>query len=108
MKYRKITAIININSLEAVEEALKREITFEIAITRVQGYGDYKNFYSSEWVSMQARVEVFVLAEHAEQVAQAIMRTAHAGLDTDGMIAVLPVETIYRVKDYFPSSSRGD
>ncbi|TAL90282.1 MAG: P-II family nitrogen regulator [Rhodanobacter sp.] len=105
MKYRKITAIINDSSLEAVELALKEQKAIQVTMTKVTGYGDYKNFYNSEWLSMQARVEVFVLAEHAEQVVQCIMRIAHAGSDTDGMIAVIPVETIYHVKDYVPSSN---
>lgn len=102
MKYRKITAVISVSSLEAVEQALKHEKAIGIAITRVKGYGDYKNFYSHEWVSTQARVEVFVLAQHAEQVVHDIMQAAHTGLDTDGVIAVLPVETIYHVRDYRP------
>jgi nitrogen regulatory protein P-II 1 len=105
MKYRKITAIINVNSLEAVEQALKQEKTIEVAITRVKGYGDYKNFYSPQWVSTHARVEVFMLAQHAEQVAHDIMQAAHTGLDTDGVIAILPVETIYHVRDYVPPSN---
>ena len=102
MKYRKINAIINVNSLEAVEEALKRIETIQVAITRVKGYGDYKNFYSPEWISTHARVEVFAHSTQAEQVVEAIMQAAYLGLNSDGMIAVLPVEEIYRIRDHMP------
>ena len=102
--YRKITAIIHEDSLVAVEEALKQAGAIEIAITRVKGYGDYKNFYSAEWISEQARVEVFLPQAQAAAVVKVICRAAYAGLDSDGMIAVLPVENIVRIKDSMPKS----
>jgi nitrogen regulatory protein P-II 1 len=99
MEFRKIIAIMHVNSLEAVEAALKHAGVVEVAITRVKGYGDYKNFYSPEWVSEQARVEVFVPREQAASVVEAICTAAYAGLVTDGMVAVLPVETLVRIRD---------
>lgn len=102
MKYRKVTAIVHGDCLEAVEEALKRAGAIEVAITRVKGYGDYKTFPNPEWVSEQARVEVFVPQAQAASVVEAICRAAYAGLDSDGMVAVLPVKTIVRIKDSMP------
>jgi len=102
MQYRKVTAIIHVNALEAVEEALKHAQVVEVAITRVKGYGDYKNFYSPEWVSEQARIEVFVPDAQAAQVVAAICKAAYAGRDNDGMVAVLPVESLVRIKDSMP------
>lgn len=51
MDYRKITAIVHINSLQAVEEVLRHLDAAEVAVTRVKGYDEYKNFYSREWTS---------------------------------------------------------
>jgi nitrogen regulatory protein P-II 1 len=104
MEHRKVTAIVHVNSLEAVEAALKHAGAVEVAITRVKGYGDYKNFYSAAWVSEQARVEAFVSREQAASVVEAICRAAYAGLDTDGMVAVLPVETLVRIRDHKPGA----
>ncbi|MHB1333477.1 MAG: P-II family nitrogen regulator [Sulfuriferula sp.] len=100
MDYRKITAIISVSCLPAVEAALKHEATIEVAITRIKGYGDYKNLYDPEWISTQARVEVFAALPDATRIAEAIMGAAHDGLDSDGIVAVLPVETLYRIRDY--------
>ena len=58
MNYRKITAIVNADCLAALEEALQREASIEVAITRIKGYGEYMNFYDLEWASTQARMEV--------------------------------------------------
>ena len=66
MKYRIVTAIVHANSLEAVEDALRHAGAIEVAITHVKGYGDYKNFYSPEWISEQARVEVFIAQAQAQ------------------------------------------
>lgn len=102
MNYRKITAIIDADSLEAVEAALQRLNVTELAVTHVKGYGDYKNFYTPEWIAYQARVEIYVAVAKTQQVVDAVIQAAHTGLDTDGIIAVLPVETLYRIKDHAP------
>lgn len=104
MEYRKITAIIREESLAAVEEALKHEHmgAIEVAMTRIKGYGEYKNFYSPEWVSGRARVEVFVRKAQAAAVVEAICHAAYSGMLGDGMIAVLPVENIVRIRDSMP------
>ncbi len=102
MEYRKITAIISGSCLPAVEEALQHEATIEVAVTRIKGYGDYKNFYNPEWISTQARIEVFAALADASDIAKAIMDAAYAGLSTDGIVAVLPVEEIYRIRDHMP------
>ncbi len=106
MNYRKITAIINADCLPAVEEVLRHETTIEVAIAHVKGYGDYKNFYDPEWTSTKARIEVFAELSHVPRIAEAIMGAAYAGLDTDGIVAVLPVEEIYRITDHGSRLSR--
>jgi len=102
MKCCKITAFIHINCLEAVEEALKTARVAEVVVSQVKGYGDYKNFYTKDWTSTQARIELFASHDDVDRIVSVIMGAAHTGLDTDGIIAVLPVETIYRIKDRAP------
>lgn len=102
MKYCKVTSIIHIDSLEAVEQALKKAKVAEVLVSYVKGYGDYKNFYSNEWISRQARVELFALHDEVERIVNVIMDAAHTGLDTDGIVAVLPVEAIYSIKERAP------
>ena len=105
MTYRKVTAIIDVGSLEAVERAVQQVGTFEVAVTQVKGYGNYKNFYNAEWLSEQARVEVFAQQEQAEALVDAIRSAAYVGPQSHGVVAVLPVEAIHRIKDYLPPST---
>lgn len=98
MEYRKITAIVNVESLERVTRVLKHEKVEEVAISRVQGYDDYKNFYDSEWSSERARVEAFVPEMKAVEIAGNIAREVGIGTDCSGIVAILPVEVIFHVR----------
>lgn len=96
--YKKITAIIRKGRLEAVEHALQELGIPGITVTRVKGYGEYADFFSNNWMVSHARIEIFIRAERAEEVANAILEAAHTGLAGDGIVAVLPVETVRRVR----------
>ena len=98
MKFRKITAIIRPERLEAVEECLIKLNIPGASVTRVKGFGEYKNFYDPSWLGTHVRVEVFISVMQADEVAQAIMAAAHTGIVGDGIIAVLPVESVYHIR----------
>lgn len=98
MNYRKITAIIHPSKLEAVEEKLKQLGVPGISVGKVKGYGEAPDFFSHDWTSANARIEIFIEADTAQRVAEGIMDAAHTGQEGDGMIAILPVESLYRVR----------
>jgi len=95
---RKVTAIIRVMVLEQVEERLKDLGVSGITVTRVKGYGEYANFFRSDWTVEHARIEIFVWRERAEEIARAIVEAAHTGVPGDGLVAVLPVEAVYHVR----------
>ena len=98
MDFRKVTAIIRPDSLEKVEKALQALSIPGVSVTKVKGYGEYANFYAPDWMLTHARVEVFVGQHRAEEVAKAIMDAAHTGIEGDGIVAVLPVESVYHIR----------
>ncbi len=98
MEYRKITAIITNEALEKVERRLAAMSVKGISITKVKGFGDYKNFYAQGWLSSHARIEIFTDSARAEEIASAIMETAHTGQAGDGIVVVIPVESVYRIR----------
>lgn len=98
MEYRKITAIIRRNLLEEVERRLQDIGVRGISVTHVKGYGEYADFYSSDWNVLRARIEVFARKDRAEEIATAMLDGAHTGLPGDGVIAVLPVEKVLVVR----------
>lgn len=102
MEYRKITAIVRREVVQDIEARLQGLGVGGITVTRVKGYGEYANFYSSDWLVSHARIEVFTTRARAGEIATAIMETAHTGVSGDGLVAVLPVEQIYRIRTKSP------
>lgn len=98
METRKITAIIRNSALEEVEERLQDMGVKGISVSRVTGYGEYANLYRSDWMVPHYRLEIFAKKPQTDAIVNAIMETAHLGMAGDGIVAVLPVEKLYRIR----------
>jgi len=98
MQYKKVTAIVICEKLKEVEQALISIGVRGVSITQVQGYGEYHDFYKEDMMSCHVRFEIFCLAVKVDTIVHTIMDTAHNGQPEDGIIAVLPVEQLYRIK----------
>ncbi|MDD2700655.1 MAG: P-II family nitrogen regulator [Sideroxydans sp.] len=93
-----VTAIIRGDALEKVEQQLHGIGVNGISVMRVKGYGEYANFYSPEGLTSHVRVEIFTAARAAETIAQTIMDAACSGVPGDGIVAVQPVDKVYRIR----------
>lgn len=98
MSFAKITAIVRPAAVPDIESLLHREGVPGMSIGHVKGYGDYADFYRNDWMVSHVRIEIFIAASMAEQIAEKIMEVAHTGLEGDGLVAVLPVSAIYHIR----------
>ena len=98
MEYRKVVAILRGSVLEKVEERLKELGVSGVSVSQVKGYGEYANFYKSDWMVTHARVEIFSVKSKVDEIVSAIIETAHVGIPGDGIVGVLPVEKLYRIR----------
>ncbi len=100
MKFRKVTAIVQPGVLEKVEKSLQEIGIRGISVTKVKGYGEYANFYSRDWmVSVShVRIDIFTQKAKVKAIVNAILEAAHLGIPGDGIVAVLPVEQVFRVR----------
>lgn len=98
MEWKKIVAIIRRDKLRDVEECLKDLRVNGISVTRGKGYGEYANFFSSDWCVMHARIEIYCEPSRANGIVHAIMNAAHTGSAGDGIVALIPVEKLYRIR----------
>jgi nitrogen regulatory protein P-II 1 len=94
----KVTAIIRSEVLEKVEHRLLEIGVHGFSVMQVKGRGEYTNFYSLDCMTTHARIEVFTAAHRADVIAQAIMDAAHTGVEGDGIVVVLPVHKVYRIR----------
>lgn len=98
MEFRKITAIIHADRLEEVEAVLLKLGVLGAAVKKVQGHGGYRNFIGSAWLLSHVEVEIFIGQPRAEEIVDAILEITHSGGEGDGIIAISPVESIYRIR----------
>ncbi len=98
MRFRKVTAIIRPERLAAVEECLEKLVVPGISVTKVKGFGEHMDFFKPDWLCQHVRIEVFIEVGRADKVATEIMDAAHTGEEGDGIVAVLPVESIYHIR----------
>lgn len=108
MALKKVTAIVRCSSLETVEEALQNLHVPGLTITHVVGFGEYANLFRHDWSSRHARIEIFTDEARVDAIVQAISGAAHTGCAGDGIVAVLPVEHLFRIRDRVeaPAQSR--
>ncbi|MDZ4200398.1 MAG: P-II family nitrogen regulator [Kiritimatiellia bacterium] len=98
MEWKKVVAIIRGNKLQEVEERLKDLRVDGISVTRGTGYGEYANLFSRDWRVTHARLEIYCEASRADIIVQAIMDAAHTGSAGDGIVVLIPVEKLYRIR----------
>lgn len=98
MKLKRIVAIIRGSVLEQVEDRLKQLGVSGITVSPVKGYGEYANLCKTDWLVSCARLEVFTQQSRVDAIVTAILESAHAGVPGDGLVAVMPVEKLYRIR----------
>ena len=98
MKLKKIVAIIRNQFLEEVEDRLVEMRVKGISVTKVKGYGEYANFFNPGWLMTHSRLEIFTEEARVDEIAEAIMEVANTGMEGDGIVAVIPVTKLYRIR----------
>lgn len=98
MSYAKVTAIVRARLLTRIEERMIAEGAPGMSVTEVRGCGELKDFYNKDWMVNHARIEIFTSRAHAEKLAEAIMEIASTGEVGDGVVAILPVQKLFRIR----------
>jgi len=98
MELRKIVAIIRNEALEKVEGKLVELQIKGMSVTKVKGYGEYANLFKPDWMVTHSRLEIFTEEAKADRIVAVIMEVAHTGMEGDGLVAVLPVLKLYRIR----------
>lgn len=99
MDLKRVTAIVRTDVLEDVERRLRQLGVPGLTVSRVKGFGEYANFFTPDWTSACARIEIFTDAAQAQQIIDTIMQAAHTGTSGDGIVAVQPVDSLFRIRD---------
>lgn len=106
MNYCKVTAIIRGEMLANVERRLVEVGACGMTVSKVKGCGEWMDFFQKDWMVTHARVEIFTAVELAETIAHTIMEEAHTGEAGDGIVAILPVQQLFRIRTKSPGISQ--
>jgi len=99
MEFAKVTAIIRTALVEKVELALEKAGVSGFTITKAKGVGEWeKKFSLFAGPSTHFKIEIFTEENRAEQIASVIMNAAHTGSVGDGLVAVVPVHKVFRIR----------
>jgi len=102
---KKVEAIIREEKLEAVKRALEEKGFISLTVTSVSGRGQQKGL-ALQWrvgeyrvdLLPKIKIEVVVNDRSCPAVIATIRDAARTGEIGDGMVFVLPVEQVYRVR----------
>ena len=100
MEFAKVTAIIRNEVVKNVELALEKAGVSGFTAAKVQGVGEWERKFSLfTGPSTHFKIEIFTEGNRAEQIAGVIMDAAHTGSVGDGLVAVLPVHKVFRIRN---------
>lgn len=98
MDIKHIIAIFPREHLEAVEQRLRHVDVERVDVCKVKGYGEYRNFYTQDWMVDEVKLDIFTRHDEIDRVTAAIMDGAYTGLPGSGIVAVLPVEKFFLIR----------
>jgi nitrogen regulatory protein P-II 1 len=83
-----------------VEKRLRETGIQGMSIFNVKGFGEDKHLLAERAFSTHAhvKIEIFLEQKKAYEIAAAILETANTGGPGDGIICILPVEKIFRIR----------
>lgn len=100
MEFAKVTAIIRNAVIKNVEVALEKAGVSGFTVAKVQGVGEWERKFSLfNGPSTHFKIEICTEENRAEQIAGVIMDAAHTGSVGDGLVAVLPVHKVFRIRN---------
>lgn len=98
MECKKVVAIVRNSVFSKIEDALLKKGIKGLTVWPIMGIGEYANFTHENWLANHMRVEIYAEKDKAEMIAKLIMDTASWKSKGDGLVVILPVEKIYRIR----------
>lgn len=69
-----------------------------ISVSYMKGYGEHANVFAKDLMVDSVKIEIFLEKKKTKIVVDAIMDAACCDMKGDGIIAIQPVEDIFRIR----------
>lgn len=94
MKIKRITTIIPVDFLDRLEKCLRTAGVPGMTLDNVKGFGEHANYFSSDLLRSNVRIDVYINAQRCDEVCELIVRFARESHATAGILAVEPVDRL--------------
>ncbi len=91
-----VTAIVRSESLENIVKALEEDGIRGMTISEVKGVGEQVQVFRP--YTIHKKIEIIIPDDRAEGIANIIYEHGHTGFAGDGLIAILPVECVIKIR----------
>lgn len=98
MHYKYVIAIVRPDVVESLEAKLKSVGVTGLTLTKVKGFGEYKNFFTSDWLTDHTKVEIFVEERHVDALIQVLLQMSRSDIPGAGVVAVMPVDRFLHLR----------
>jgi len=98
MSIKYLVAIVPSNSLESLEATLRSIRIGGVTVTKVKGYGEYKNLFSDDWLVEHTKVEIFAEESKVDLLVSALLDMSHSDPPGAGIVAMMPVERFLHLR----------
>lgn len=98
MSLKYVIAIVRPDVLGALEARLGSLQVRGMTVTRVEGFGEYADFFSRSHLTEHIKLEIFVEEPKVDAVTDAIMEVAHSDVPGAGILAVLAVDKFFHIR----------
>ncbi len=98
MNFKYVVAIVPLEAVESLERKLRDIGVGGVTLTKVKGFGEYKNFFSRDLLSEQTKIEIFTEESKLETLLKALLETAISDVPGSGIAAVMPVEKFLHLR----------
>ena len=90
---KKIEAIVRKDKFQDVCAVLEKSGIGGMTVTEAQGFGHHRNGLKDKM-----KIEIYADEFQVDKIIEMIRKVARTGTTGDGKIAILPLETIYRIR----------
>ncbi|WP_019603388.1 P-II family nitrogen regulator [Teredinibacter turnerae] len=105
MSISKVVAIFDEFRLEEVEKTLLEHDIRGFTLHPVRGRGRYFDCFNENHLIKHIQIEVYTADEYAERICKLIVDAAHTGVESEGLVCIVPVKNMYWINDKYEVQS---
>lgn len=98
MNHKYVIAIVRPEVVPILETKLRSIGVGGITLTKVRGFGEYKNFFTNDLLTDYTKVELFTESSRVQAVLDALVELSHADIPGSGVVAVVPAERFLHLR----------